>query len=343
MKAKPAGGPEKPGNINGRPLRSLVIPVMITMLAMLTGMSIYQIAKYLLLPGLSLIKSNIVTVFFSTTVATVAAYFILRKRQALFRQLLREIEDRKLAEEEIKTLNEDLEYHIAQLEAANSELESFSYSVSHDLRAPLRHIIGYIELLQKNASSSLDEKSLRYLSTVSGSAKRMGMLIDDLLTFSRIGRVEIQKSSFNAGQIVHEVLAELRPDTNGREIAWDIGPMPDIYGDRSLMRLVFLNLISNAIKFTSPQTSAAIEIGTLSCKENEAAFFIRDNGVGFNMKYVNKLFGVFQRLHSANEFEGTGIGLANVQRVILRHGGKTWAEGSVGQGATFYFSIPKKR
>jgi len=237
--------------------------------------------------------------------------------------------------------NMDLQYRVSQVEIANKELESFSYSVSHDLRAPIRHIDGYVEMLQKNASLALDEKSLRYLNTISESAKRMGLLIDDLLTFSRIGRVEMQKNQFNLGPIVEEVMQDLQPEMKRREIAWEVGPLPDVYGDRSLMKLVFQNLIGNAIKFTTPRSQARIEIATAYDKEDETVVFVRDNGVGFDMKYVDKLFGVFQRLHSADQFEGTGIGLANVQRIIHRHGGRTWAEGSVDKGATFYISIPK--
>lgn len=169
----------------------------------------------------------------------------------------------------------------------------------------------------------------------------MGMLIDDLLTFSRIGRVEMQKAVFNLKPVVEEILEDLQPEMKGREITWEIGTLPDVYGDRSLIKLVFLNLIANAIKFTSPLAQAKIEIGTTSGKEDETVVFVRDNGVGFDMKYADKLFGVFQRIHSADQFEGTGIGLANVQRIIHRHGGKTWAEGTVDGGATFYVSISK--
>jgi light-regulated signal transduction histidine kinase (bacteriophytochrome) len=320
----------------------LVVPLLITAIVMLFGMSVFQVLKRLLLPNMSLAQSNVITVLFSCMVATIAAYFILRNRQALLEQTLKEIAERKRAEAEIKALNKNLEYHVTQLEIANKELESFSYSVSHDLRAPLRHISGYVELLLKNASSALDEKSLRYLTTISESAKRMGLLIDDLLTFSRIGRVEMQKTEFSLEQLVEEVVDDLEHETNGREIIWERGPLPDVYGDRSLMKLVFLNLIANAIKFTSPRKQAKIEIGTVPEGADETVVFVRDNGVGFNMKYADKLFGVFQRLHAADQFEGTGIGLANVQRIIHRHGGKTWAEGEVDKGAAFYVSIPKK-
>lgn len=319
----------------------LIVPLAVTMLVMLIGMSVYQIIKYFLIPGLSLIESNIITTLFSSIVATIAAYFVLRNRQSLLQQTIKEIAERKRAEAEIRNLNEDLEYHISQLESANKELESFSYSVSHDLRAPLRHIAGYVDLLQKNAFSALDEKSHRYLMTISDSAKRMGNLIDDLLTFSRIGRTEMQKTVLNLEQLVNEILHGLSQEMAGREIVWKIGSLPDVYGDRSMLRLALLNLISNAVKFTAPRAQAEIEIGYILDKENNIIIFVRDNGVGFDMKYADKLFGVFQRLHSANEFEGTGIGLANVQRIITRHGGRTWANGSVDEGATFYISIPK--
>jgi light-regulated signal transduction histidine kinase (bacteriophytochrome) len=319
----------------------LAVPLFLTALVMLFGMSVFQVVKRLVLPDMSLAESNIITILFSCTVATIAAYFILRNRQSLLDQTLREMAERKRGEAEIRALNKDLEYHVAQLESANKELESFSYSVSHDLRAPLRHINGYVELLLKNASSSLDEKSLRYLTTISDSANRMGLLIDDLLAFSRIGRVEMQKTEFSLERLVEEVMDDLGHEMEGREIIWERGPLPDVYGDRSMMKLVFLNLVSNAIKFTSPRKQAKIDIGTAEGKDDETVVFIRDNGVGFDMKYADKLFGVFQRLHSADQFEGTGIGLANVQRVIHRHGGKIWAESGLEQGATFYVSIPK--
>jgi PAS domain S-box-containing protein len=252
-----------------------------------------------------------------------------------------DITERKRREEEIQRLNQELAWRSVELEGTNKELEAFAYSVSHDLRAPLRHMAGYTELLQKRVASVLDEKSRRYMTMMLESAKRMGNLIDDLLAFSRIGRAETQKSLVNLDQLVKEALSEIRQDTEGRKISWKVGSLPNFYGDRSMLRLALVNLISNAVKFTRTRPEAEIEIGCADGNRDEVVVFVRDNGVGFDMKYVNKLFGVFQRLHQSDTFEGTGIGLATVQRILHRHGGKVWAEGHVDKGATFYFSAPK--
>jgi light-regulated signal transduction histidine kinase (bacteriophytochrome) len=252
-----------------------------------------------------------------------------------------DITERKRREQDIHNLNQELAERSTELESINKELEAFAYSISHDLRAPLRHMAGYTELLQKKASSVVDEKSNHYIAMILDSAKRMGNLIDDLLAFSRIGRAETQKTRFDLAQLVKEALTEIQQDIEGRDIAWKIGALPEFYGDRSMLRLVMVNLISNAIKFTRTRPRAEIEIGCANGNADELVIFVRDNGVGFDMKYVNKLFGVFQRLHRSDAFEGTGIGLATVQRIIHRHGGKVWAEGVVDSGATLYFSAPR--
>jgi PAS domain S-box-containing protein len=252
-----------------------------------------------------------------------------------------DITERKRREEEIQGLNKELARRSTELESINRELEAFAYSISHDLRAPLRHMAGYTELLQKKASSVVDEKSNHYMAMILDSAKRMGNLIDDLLAFSRIGRAETQNTLVSMAQLVREVIAEVRQDTQERNIVWKIGALPDFYGDRSMLRLALVNLIANAVKFTRPRPQAEIEIGCANGNRDELVVFIKDNGVGFDMKYVGKLFGVFQRLHQSEAFEGTGIGLATVQRIIHRHGGKVWAEGAVDGGATFYFSAPR--
>jgi PAS domain S-box-containing protein len=264
-----------------------------------------------------------------------------RERPVAIMETSNDITEHKRREDEIRGLNQELARRSNELEAANKELEAFAYSVSHDLRAPLRHMVGYAELLQKKASSILDDKSRRYMTMILDSAKRMGNLIDDLLAFSRIGRVETQKTSVNMEQLVKEALSEVRQETAGRDIVWRIGTLPVCYGDRSMLRLVLINLLSNAIKFTRARPRAEIEIGCAEGNNNETVVFVKDNGAGFDMKYVNKLFGVFQRLHQPDEFEGTGIGLATVQRIIHRHGGNVRAEGAVDQGATFYFSVSK--
>ena len=279
------------------------------------------------------------------TTVVVAARYALRcdeqARPVAILETSNDITERKRREREIEGLNEELIKRSMELEVINKELEAFAYSISHDLRAPLRHMAGYTELLQKKAASTLDEKCSHYILMTLDSAKRMGNLIDDLLAFSRIGRAETQKTLFSLTQLVREALTEVREDTEGRNIAWKIGALPDFYGDRSMLRLVLVNLISNAIKFTRTRPQAEIEIGCADGNSNDLVVFVRDNGVGFDMRYVNKLFGVFQRLHQADAFEGTGIGLATVQRIIHRHGGKVWAEGIVDSGATFYFSAPK--
>ena len=225
------------------------------------------------------------------------------------------------------------------LVAANKELEAFSYSVSHDLRAPLRHVAGFVQLLQSNAKGRLDETGARYLEVIAGAAKKMGELIDDLLSFSRTGRAQMHLEAVPLGPLVDECRRELEPETGGRAIEWKIGELPEVAADRALLRQVMANLLGNAVKYSGKKAKAVVEVSSRR-DGKEHVVCVRDNGAGFDMKYADKLFGVFQRLHSQTEFEGTGIGLANVRRIVVRHGGRTWAEGAVDQGAAFYFTLP---
>lgn len=253
----------------------------------------------------------------------------------------RDITERKRAEQEIDRLNRELKARLADLSAANQELEAFSYSVSHDLRAPLRHIIGFVDLLAKNSGGVLDPTGQHYLKTISDASMKMGTLIDDLLLFSRTGRSELRKTNTNMAAIVEDVIRGLDQQDGDRNIQWSVDSLPDIEADVSLLRQVWVNLLSNAVKYTASRDPAVIHIGATN-NPDEVVFYVRDNGVGFDMQYADKLYGVFQRLHSPKDFPGTGIGLANVRRIISRHGGRTWAEGSPGNGAIFYFSLPRQ-
>ncbi|KIP86299.1 ATPase [Stenotrophomonas maltophilia] len=234
--------------------------------------------------------------------------------------------------EEMAELNE-------QLLRSNKELEAFSYSVSHDLRAPFRHIVGYSELLGSSAADKLSDTEKRFLATIVESAKSAGTLVDDLLSFSQMGRSSMGLVSVDVAALVEDVQRNLVMETGGRSITWSIAPLPRVEADSSMLRLVWQNLLGNAIKFTRDSAEPTIEIGHED-NGSEHVFHVRDNGCGFDMRYVDKLFGVFQRLHHADEFEGTGIGLANVHRIVSRHGGRTWAEGEPGVGATFHFTLP---
>lgn len=227
-----------------------------------------------------------------------------------------------------------------ELTRSNKELEAFSYSVSHDLRAPFRHVVGYAELLREFDGDKLSERGLRYIDTIIESAHSAGRLVDELLNFSRMGRMRIQPIPIDMNLLVAETRRRLEPDTRGRNIEWRIAALPSTQADPTMLRLVLENLFSNAIKYTRPREQAVIEVGATE-EPAETVYFIRDNGVGFDMAYADKLFGVFQRLHRVEEFEGTGIGLANVRRILERHGGRTWAEGRLNEGATFFFALPR--
>jgi PAS domain S-box-containing protein len=252
-----------------------------------------------------------------------------------------DITEKREAEKRIEGLNLSLKSQAEQLEVANNELEAFSYSVSHDLRAPLRHIAGFVDLLLRHNQAQLDETGQRRLKLINESAGRMAQLIDDLLVFSRMGRAELQRSRVDLNAVVKTVLGDLEEETRGRRIRWVVGRLPQVEGDPSMLRLALTNLVGNAVKYTSTREEAVIEIGAIEGAADGIEVFVRDNGVGFDMTYVEKLFGVFQRLHRQEEFSGTGIGLANVRRIVHRHGGRTWAEGALDQGATFHFSLPR--
>jgi light-regulated signal transduction histidine kinase (bacteriophytochrome) len=250
------------------------------------------------------------------------------------------------AEAEVRQINATLEQRVhdrtAQLEAANKDLEEFSYSVSHDLRTPLRAIDGFSRILLEDYSDKLDTEGQRVLKVVRDGTLKMSRLIDDILAFSRLGRLVIKAEPVDMAALVRRTMTdELAPALAGRELAIDIGTLPDAHGDRAMLQRVWMNLLDNAIKYTAPKPDARIEIGG-TAGAGETIYFVRDTGVGFDMQYADKLFGVFQRLHGM-EFPGTGIGLAIVKRIVARHDGRVWAEGKVGEGAVFYFALPERR
>lgn len=252
----------------------------------------------------------------------------------------RDVTEAREAEQRIHVLNQLLQDRAAQLEVANKELESFSYSVSHDLRAPLRHVQGYVDMLTREAQGALSGKGQRFLRTIAEAAREMGLLIDDLLSFSRMGRAEMREATVDTLRLVAEVRESLEREAAGRTIRWTVGELPAVRGDAAMLRIVFVNLLGNAVKYTRRRATAEIEVGCAGHEDDRVVFFVRDNGAGFDMKYADKLFGVFQRLHRADEFEGTGIGLATVRRIVGRHGGRTWAEGRPDAGATFHLTLP---
>jgi two-component system sensor histidine kinase/response regulator len=269
---------------------------------------------------------------------TKAKVSVLLQVQIQKKQLMEKNISLEKAEMQIKLLNASLQQNLQQIEAANKELESFSYSVSHDLRAPLRSILGYTQVLEEDYIDKLGADAKQVLGIIRQNAVRMNALINDLLEFSRLGKQELQKSEVNTEKLVEHTLQQISASTR-HEAEVRINPLMPAFADYSLLNQVWLNLLSNAIKYSSKKEKPVVEIGSHK-EKNEVVFYVRDNGTGFNMEYVHKLFGVFQRLHKAEEFEGTGVGLALVQRIVNRHGGRVWAEGKINEGATFYFSLP---
>ncbi len=264
------------------------------------------------------------------------------KRKEAAELLARQAGDLACSRQALEVLNAELETRVvertAQLEAANRELEAFTYSVSHDLRAPLRHISGFSKILSEEFGAHLPPDAQHHLQRIQQGTHRMGLLVDDLLNLGRIGRHQVRRQPASLNTMAQEIMAELQPECNGREIEWKIADLPLLDCDPGLIKQVFQNLLANAVKFTRPRAQAVIEIG-LQGDSGDSVVFVRDNGVGFNMKYADKLFGIFQRLHRADEFEGTGVGLATVQRIIQKHGGRIWAEAELDKGATFYFTL----
>jgi PAS domain S-box-containing protein len=258
--------------------------------------------------------------------------------------IARDVTDRRQKEERTRehaaTLEARVHERTQELLAMNRELEAFSYSVSHDLRAPIRHILGFADLLERHAADQLDARATHYVKTITGAARTAGQLVDDLLAFSRIGRIPIERAPLDMNALVESCRREVVAEAGGRVVDWRIAPLPSVEGDLPMMRLVFKNLLSNALKYTRKQPAPVVEIAA-DASASSVTFHVKDNGVGFDMTHVDKLFGVFSRLHRADEFEGTGIGLANVKRIVQRHGGSVRAEGAPSRGATFHVTLPR--
>lgn len=267
--------------------------------------------------------------------------------EGLIYAVCRDITETKLAEQTIRELNEQLQARAALLDVANRELEAFAYSVSHDLRTPLRQVASFLKLLRQNTDAGFDATNREYLDITERTTRQMAQLIDDLLEFSRMGTADIRWSHVHIGSLVHDISTTLSRETQDRHVEWSIDTLPLVAGDRQLLKLVFVNILGNAVKFTRTKDKASIQIGvsagrpsTVEIPPNHVVIHVTDNGVGMDMNYAERLFGVFQRFHSASDFEGTGIGLANVKRIVGRHGGRVWAESQPERGATFFLSLP---
>ncbi|SJZ32925.1 sensor histidine kinase [Sediminibacterium ginsengisoli] len=275
---------------------------------------------------------------------TIIPFLDERGKPYQYMAIREDITDRKKAEEQIRQMTGELEERVKmrtqQLQEANQELESFTYSVSHDLRAPLRSIDGFTRILSEDYTDKLDDEAKRLMDIVLKNAKKMANLIDDLLAFSRLGKKEISRRNFSMNEMVQQVYEDILPSTEGRDIKWTIADLPDVPADTAALRQVWVNIISNAVKYTRHTEKTEITIGADE-EADKVVYYVKDNGTGFDMQYIEKLFGVFQRLHSEQEFEGTGVGLAMVRRIINKHGGEVWAKGELNKGATLYFSLPK--
>jgi len=255
-----------------------------------------------------------------------------------FVKIDKDISSRRAAEEQIHELNSQLTQRVDELGSVNRELEAFSYSVSHDLRAPLRHMDGFAHILKEEHSANMVPEAMRYLDRILEAATHMGLLIDDLLNLAQIGRRELKREKVQITSVVKQAIAELPVEAKERNIEWRIEPLAELSCDSGLLKLVFTNLLANAVKFTRKQAISVIEVGS-RVADGVPTIFVRDNGVGFDPQYADKLFGVFQRLHRQEDFEGTGIGLATVQRIVRRHGGEIWAESQLNSGTTFFFTL----